>query len=59
MPVIKVTGLNVLSIYVSDLENAKKFYADMLGFTDGGEMGKGWLMNAGDVTIYLEPGREK
>ncbi len=59
MSIIKVTGLNVLSIYVSELDKAVKFYADMLGFDDGGEMGLGRLMNAGDVTVYLEPGREE
>lgn len=59
MSVVKVTGLNVLSVYVCDLEEAKSFYKDTLGFADGGAMGKGWLLNAGDVTLYIEDGREE
>jgi catechol 2,3-dioxygenase-like lactoylglutathione lyase family enzyme len=59
MPVIKVTGLNVLAIYVSDLEKAKEFYRDILGFEESGAMDPGFCMVSGDLTIYLEPGREE
>ncbi|MBN2363916.1 VOC family protein [candidate division WOR-3 bacterium] len=55
----KVNDLNVLTLYVSDIETAKKFYKEILGFEDGGEMPPGVLFKSGKVTIYAEPGRRK
>jgi catechol 2,3-dioxygenase-like lactoylglutathione lyase family enzyme len=59
MSTISLTGLNVLSFYVSDLERAKKFYTEILGFEESGPMGPGFCMKGAGVTIYLEPGREE
>ena len=58
MAVIKVTGLAVLAVYVTDLERAKSFYVDMLGFEEAGPMDPGFCLSAGDLTLYLEPGRK-
>ena len=59
MPTVQVTGLNVVSIYVSDLEIAEAFYRDHLGFQRCEEMPPGILMKTHHVTIYLEPNRGK
>ena len=59
MSLINLTGLNVLSFYVSDLERAKKFYTDTLGFEETGPMGPGFCLKGAGVTIYLESGREE
>lgn len=53
-----VTGLAVLAVYVTDLERARRFYVDVLGFQQAGGMSPGILLQAGDVTLYLEGGRE-
>ena len=52
-----VTGVNVISIYVSDLERAKDFYVNVLGLQKSGDMPPGILLSAGDSTVYLEGGR--
>lgn len=58
MSTINVTGLQVIAVYCSDMERAKSFYIDKLGFSQGDEMSPGIMLNASDLTIYLEPGRE-
>ncbi|MBN1150848.1 VOC family protein [candidate division WOR-3 bacterium] len=55
----KVRELNVLTLYVSDIEAAKKFYKEKLGFEEGGKMPPGIILKSGKVTIYAEPGRKK
>jgi len=57
MPAVEVTGLNVIAVYVSDLDRAKAFYVDRLGFEVSEDHGPGVLLSAGDVTLYLEGGR--
>ena len=57
MSTITVTGLNVLAIYVSDLERARHFYIEHLGLEPGDAMPPGVLLRAGTVTVYLEGGR--
>jgi lactoylglutathione lyase len=54
---IEITGMNVLAVYVADLEQAVTFYTEQLGFERGEEMSPGVLLRAGDVTLYLEAGR--
>ena len=54
-----VTGIAVIGIYVSDLQQAKNFYVDELGLEDKGEMGPGCMLSQGDTSFYLEPGRNK
>lgn len=34
MPKVKVSEINVLAVYVSDLEKEKAFYIEQLGFID-------------------------
>lgn len=53
-----VTGLQVVAIYVTDLDRARRFYADLLGFEDRGELSPGRLLKSGDLTLYLEGGRK-
>lgn len=57
MPTVTVKGLNVIAIYVADLERAKSFYINELGFVPSQEMPPGILLTAGDLTIYIEGGR--
>jgi predicted enzyme related to lactoylglutathione lyase len=54
-----VNGIAVIGIYVSDLQEAKRFYVNDLGLEDQGEMGPGCMLALGDTTFYLEPGRNK
>jgi len=54
MPTTTVKGLNVLAIYVADLARAEAFYAEHLGFEKSGDVEPGILMQAGDVSLYLE-----
>ena len=59
MSTVNVLGLNVLAVYVKDLETSVSFYRDHLGFKQTQEMSPGILMEAGDVTLYLEANRQK
>lgn len=58
MSTIATTGLNVIAVFVSDLARAKTFYTDQLGFKHGQDMDPGVLLEAGDLSLYLEGGRE-
>ncbi|MEZ4647723.1 MAG: VOC family protein [Candidatus Eisenbacteria bacterium] len=57
MPTTIVRDLNVIAVYVSDLERSVAFYRDHLGFEKAEDMEPGVLMRAGAVTLYLEAGR--
>ena len=59
MATVNVTGLNVLAIYATDLERAKAFYTNHLGFEPCGDHPPGVLLRAGTVTIYLEGGHKR
>ncbi len=52
-----VNSVQVVAIYVSDLERALAFYRDTLGLQEGGEMAPGRLLQAGETTVYIEGGR--
>jgi catechol 2,3-dioxygenase-like lactoylglutathione lyase family enzyme len=52
-----VTGLQVIAIYVTDLERAREFYEGLLGFTESGAMPPGILLSSGGLTLYVEPGK--
>ena len=52
-----VTGVNVIAIYVADLERAKRFYVDTLGLAERGGMAPGVVLSVGETTVYLEAGR--
>ncbi len=58
MPTTTVTSLNVLAVYVTDLEKSESFYRDQLGFHRTDEMPPGILIKSGDVTLYLEANRQ-
>ncbi|MCD4847955.1 MAG: VOC family protein [Candidatus Aegiribacteria sp.] len=58
MSKIAVKGLQVLSAYVSDLDRSVKFYTEILGFRQIGEVLPGLTLRSGDLTLYLEPGRQ-
>lgn len=58
MSVVEVTGLNIVAVYVTDIDRAKSFYVDMLGFVEKDAMPPGVMLQAGDLPLYLEPGRE-
>jgi catechol 2,3-dioxygenase-like lactoylglutathione lyase family enzyme len=57
MPSTRVTDLNVLTIYVTDLDRSTEFYREHLGFEKVEDLPPGVLMKAGKVTLYLEAGR--
>ncbi len=58
MPSCEVTGLNVIAVYVEDLERAKTFYIEHLGFKESAdEMPPGIMLEGGSVSLYLEGGR--
>lgn len=59
MSKVKVREINVLAVYVSDLEKAKAFYIEQLGFEECEEISPGILLRSGDVTLYMEAGRKK
>ena len=52
-----VTGLQVIAVYVSDLDRARGFYEGLLGFRETGAMPPGVVVSSGGVSLYLEPGR--
>jgi predicted enzyme related to lactoylglutathione lyase len=54
-----VSDLAVIGIYVSDLQESKRFYIEVLGLEDKGEMGPGWMLALESTSFYLEPGRNK
>ena len=58
MSKIEVKGLQVLSLYVSDLERSVDFYTGVLGFAPQGEVPPGKTLRSGELTLYIEPGRE-
>lgn len=58
MSTVNVTGLQVISVFCSDLQNSKNFYIDHLGFKQTQEMPTGALLQAGELTLYLEHGRQ-
>ncbi len=57
MPSVQVTGVQVVATYVSDLERAKTFYSEQLGFSEAAPMPPGVLLKAGELSLYLEGGR--
>ena len=52
-----VTDIQLIAVYVTDLDRAVTFYTDILGFTKGTDMPPGLILNSGKAMIYLEPGR--
>jgi len=56
---MEVTDINVIGIYVTDLQIAKDFYVSKLGFKESDQMDPGILLCSNNVSIYLEPGRSK
>lgn len=55
MSTIKVTGLNVIAFYVTDIEKSRAFFIDHLGFEKSKiKMNTSILLNQGDLTICLE-----
>lgn len=59
--VIKLRDLNVLTIYVSDIERSLDFYTNVLGMVKSRDMAPGVLLDAADgqLTVYLEGGKKK
>ncbi|MDP6354987.1 MAG: VOC family protein [Planctomycetota bacterium] len=57
MSTITVQGLNVLAVYVTDIEISESFYRDHLGFERTQEMPPGILIKSGELTLYLESNR--
>jgi len=54
---VRVSDLNVLTVYVTDIERARTFYVERLGFEPGEDMAPGLLLRSGKVTLYMEAGR--
>jgi catechol 2,3-dioxygenase-like lactoylglutathione lyase family enzyme len=57
MPGFRIMGLQVLSLYVSDIARSLDFYTGALGFEKIGEMEPGVTLRSGELTLYIEPGR--
>ena len=57
MATIKVTGINVLALYVTELGRSLEFYTQQLGFEKLRDMDPGVLLSAGELTVYMEGGR--
>lgn len=53
-----VTGVNVIAIYVTDLDAAREFYVDILGLTENHSSPPGVTLKAGEMLLYLEGKRE-
>jgi catechol 2,3-dioxygenase-like lactoylglutathione lyase family enzyme len=56
MPTTVVEELNVLALYVEDMEKTRAFYAEHLGFEHVENIDPGILMKAGEVALYIEGG---
>ena len=54
-----ITDIQLAAVYVTDLDAAKAFYIDILGFEPGTDMPPGMIVNSGKAALYLEPGRTK
>lgn len=59
MSKVRVNDINVLAVYVTDINKAKAFYIDHLGFEESEEISPGILLRSGDVTLYMEEGRSR
>jgi predicted enzyme related to lactoylglutathione lyase len=59
MPTIQFKEMCSIVVYVSDLEKAKAFYTDQLGFEFSEKMGAGIVMQGGGVKIFIEGGYAK
>lgn len=60
MSVIEIEDLNIIAIYVSDLERAIRFYTEILGFKKDYDNGPGVCLKVENVlSIYLEGGYSK
>ena len=55
----QLRSIAVIGIYVSDLQASKNFYINDLGFNDRGDMRPGCMLELGEMSFYLEPGRKK
>ncbi len=53
-----VTGVNVIGIYVTNFKRSMDFYTKILGLKDLGENGPGHMLDAGNMSIYLEESRK-
>lgn len=61
MSLIGINGLNVLTAYVHNLDEAVSFYRDILGFSETGNMEPGVLMEHKEagVMLYIEGDRQR
>lgn len=59
MSTIQLQQMHAIVLYVSDLERAKAFYTDQLGFEFGETMGAGIVMRGGGVLLFIEGGYTK
>ena len=61
MSLIGINGLNVLTAYVNNLDEAVSFYRDILGFSETKNMEPGILMDHKDaeIMLYIEGDRQR
>ena len=52
-----ITDIQLVAIYVTDLDAAKTFYIETLGFMVRAEGHPGLLLHSAGATIYLQAGR--
>ena len=55
---LKVTGIDHVVLHVNNLERAKRFYIDLLGFNVGHEGGKQSFLSCGSQQVALFEVRE-
>lgn len=52
-------SINTIAVYVSDMERAKKFYIEVLGFTVKADLGPTLsFLQSGGIHVYLEAGHK-
>ncbi len=59
MATTRVKDLNVIAVYVTNLDRSKDFYREHLGFEETEDLAPGVLMKSGTVTLYLEANRNR
>lgn len=61
MSLIDINGLNVLTVYLHNLDEGVSFYRDILGFSQTNNMEPGVLMEhkGAEIMLYLEGDRQR
>jgi len=60
MALVNINGLNVATVYVTDLNSTVAFYSELLGFEKVMDRSPGVLLHSkgANLTLYVQGGRE-